>query len=54
MDSYWGKLARMYGDHAVVGKWAVSLEEDGVDNLRGSAVPSVDALVENVLAEVQS
>ena len=54
LDSYWGKLARMYGDHAVVGKWAVSLEEDGVDNLRGSAVPSVDALVENVLAEVQS
>ena len=53
LDSYWGKLARMYGDHAVVGKWAVSLEEDGVDNLRGGAVPSVDALVENVLGEGQ-
>ena len=54
LDSYWGKLARMYGDDAVVGKWVVSLEEDGVDNLKGSAVPSVDTLVENVLAEVHS
>ena len=54
LDSYWGKLARMYGDDAVVGKWAVSLEEGGIDNLKGSAVLSVNALVGNVLAEVQS
>ena len=54
LDSYWGKLARMYGDDAVVGKWAVSLEEGGIDILKGSAVLSVNALVGNVLAEVQS
>ena len=53
LDSYWGKLVRMYGDEAVVGKWVVSLEEDGVDNLKASTVPSIDALVENVLTGTQ-
>ena len=54
LDSYWGKLARMYGDGAIVGKWVVSLEEDPVDNLKHSIVPSVSALVENVMAEALS
>lgn len=49
LDSYWGKLARMYGDDTVVGKWVVSLEEEGINNLKDSSVPSVDTLVENVL-----
>ena len=51
LDSYWGKLAGVYGDDAIVGKSSVSLDEDGIDNLKASAVRSVDALVENVLAE---
>ena len=46
-----GKLTGVYGDDAIVGKSSVSLEEDGVDNLKTSAVRSVDALVENVLAK---
>ncbi|MCY4089569.1 MAG: type I-E CRISPR-associated protein Cas7/Cse4/CasC [Caldilineaceae bacterium] len=53
LDSYWGKLTRVYGDNTIVGKSSVSLEEDGVDNLKASAVRSVDALAENVLAETR-
>ena len=53
LDSYWGKLARVYGDDAIIGKWSVSLDDDGVENLKSSAVPSVDALVQNVLAEAR-
>ena len=53
LDSYWGKLAGVYGDDAIVGKSSVSLDEDGIDNLKASAVRSVDALVENVLAETR-
>ena len=53
LDSYWGKLARMYGDDDVVGKWVVSLEEDGINHLKASTVPSVDTLVENVLTGTQ-
>ena len=53
LDSYWGKLVKMYGDGAITGQWAVSLEDDGVDNLKASTVPSIDALVENVLAGTQ-
>ena len=53
LDSYWGKLTRVYGADAIVGKSSVSLEEDGIDNLKASAVRSVDALVENVLAETR-
>jgi CRISPR system Cascade subunit CasC len=53
LDSYWGKLARMYGGDAIVGKWAVSLEDNGVENLKDSIVPSINGLVENVLAEAR-
>lgn len=53
LDSYWGKLTRVYGEDTIVGKSSVSLEEDGLDNLKISTVRSVDALVENVLAETQ-
>jgi CRISPR system Cascade subunit CasC len=52
LDSYWGKLAKMYGDDAIVGKWALSSEEEGMDNLRSSLVPSINDLVGEVLAAV--
>ena len=50
LDSYWGKLSKMYGDSAIAGRWAVSLEESGVANLEKNLVPAVDTLVESVLA----
>ena len=52
LDSYWGKLAKMYGDDAIVGKWALSSEEEGMDNLRSSLVPSINDLVGEVLSAV--
>jgi CRISPR system Cascade subunit CasC len=54
LDSYWGKLTKMYGDGAVIGKWAVSLEEDCVANLKGDLVPNMEELVGNVLAAATS
>lgn len=49
LDCYWGKLAKMYGDDAIVGKWAVSLEENGVVNLKDDLVPTLKDMVGNVL-----
>ena len=54
LDSYWGKLAKMYGDDAIVGKWALSSEEEGMDNLKSSLVSSIDDLVREVLATVRN
>ena len=50
LDRYWGKLTKIYGDDAIVGTWAVALEEDGVDNLESSLVPNLDRLVQSVLS----
>ena len=41
----------MYGDGAIAGKWAVSIEESGAANLEGSLIPNIDSLLENVLAK---
>ena len=54
LDSYWGKLAKMYGNDAIVGKWALSSEEEGMDNLKSSLVSSIDDLVREVLATVRN
>lgn len=50
LDTYWGKLSRMYGDSAIRGKWAVSLDDDAVVNLRDDMVDDVSALTKRVLA----
>ena len=50
LDRYWGKLTKIYGDDAIVGNWAVALEEDSVDNLESSLVSNLDCLVRSVLA----
>ena len=52
LDSYWGKLAKMYGDDAITGKWALSSEEGGMDNLRSNLVPSINDLIGEVLSAV--
>ena len=52
LDSHWAKTARMYGEDAIVGKWALSLEDEGPENLRGDRVDSLGDLVEGVLEAV--
>ena len=48
-DSHWAKTARMYGEDAILGKWVLSLEEDGLDNLKSNRVVSLGDLVGRVL-----
>ncbi len=50
LDTYWGKLSRMYGDGTILGKWAVSLEDDTVINLQDDMVDDVSTLTQRVLA----
>ena len=50
LDDYWGKLSKVYGDGGILGKWAVSLEDNAVTNLQGNMVDSLDALMEGVTA----
>jgi CRISPR system Cascade subunit CasC len=49
LDGYWNKLARMYGDASVAGKWACTLEEPSLDALAKDKVDSVEQLVSKVL-----
>ena len=49
LDSHWGKTARMYGEDAIVGKWALSMEDEGPENLVSARVDSLGNLVERVL-----
>ena len=50
LDSHWARTARMYGEDAIVGKWALSMEDEGPENLGGDRVDSLGGLVERVLA----
>ena len=52
LDSHWAKTSRMYGEDAIVGKWALSMEDEGPENLRGDRVDSLGDLVEGVLKAV--
>lgn len=54
LDRYWSKLATIYGDDSIVGAWAISLEDDGIANLKGSLVSTLDDLVHSVLARAAS
>ncbi len=49
LDTYWGKLSKMYGESAILGKWAVSLDGDAVVGLKGNMVDDVDTLTQSVL-----
>ena len=52
LDSYWAKLKRIYGTDAIIGRWAVALDDDGIDHLRTNLVSDFDCLVESVLSAV--
>src|SRR5438874_9848236 len=45
LDTYWGCLAKMYGQRQIVGTWVCTLEEDGLTNLARGRVDGVDDLV---------
>ena len=49
LDTYWGKLSKMYGESAILGKWAVSLDGDAVACLKDNMVDDVGTLTQSVL-----
>ena len=50
LDGYWGKLAKMYGEQEIAGKWACSLDEAGLVALAPVRVDTVAELVAGVLS----
>ena len=49
LDSHWAKTARMYGEDAIEGKWVLSLDDEGLDNLRDHQVNNIGDLVGRIL-----
>jgi len=49
LDACWGKLAMMYGEKGILGKWVASTEREGLLQLAGSRVGNIDQLVDSVL-----
>lgn len=52
LDSYWGRLAKMYGAGGISGSWVCSLDGDGFQHLRDK-VESIDELVRNTVSAVK-
>lgn len=52
LDGYWGKLAAMYGERDIHGKWIATLEDGAVARLADARVSGVDDLVARVMAAV--
>ena len=53
LDQYWGRLASRYGEGDIVGRWAISLGDETLENLGESMVPDVERLVGYVMASVR-
>lgn len=53
LDRYWNDLTRMYGDRGIRRKVLCTHVDDALDHLKGSAVPSVTALIDSVLEAVR-
>ena len=53
LDRYWGSLARVYGEEDIIGRWAVSLGDEALENLGDSVEISVERLVANVMDSVR-
>ena len=53
LDHYWGRLVAMYGEEDIVGKWAVYLGDEALNNLGDSVEISVEQLVANVMDSVR-
>ena len=52
LDAYWGKLAAMYSERGIRGKWVATMEDEAVAQLAGAQVAGVDELVAQVMAAV--
>lgn len=52
LDRYWGRLASMYGEGGVVGKWVCALDDRGLEFLSSHLVDRVDDLVRNVVESI--
>ena len=52
LDAYWGKLAALYGEQGIAGKWCASLDGHGLHHLEAARVKSVTELLDNVMASV--
>ena len=49
LDTYWGKLSKMYGENGILGKWAVSLDGNAIACLKDNMVDDVGTLTQSVL-----
>jgi CRISPR system Cascade subunit CasC len=45
LDTYWGWVAKMYGEGQIVGKWVCALEDDRLTNLARDRADGVDNLI---------
>lgn len=52
LDAYWAKLAAMYGERGIRGRWVATLEDEAVVRLADARVPGVDDLIARVMATV--
>ena len=53
LDRYWGRLATIYGEEGIVAKWAVSLGDETLENLKDSVEASVEELIEGLMNSVR-
>jgi len=59
LDDHWGKIARMYGERQIAGKWLCMVDDETgerdtptagtLSHLRDAAVPSIDDLMERAM-----
>ena len=53
LDSYWGRLSRMYGDGGVTGGWLCTTEDGCLDRLAAYRVDNLDRLVDGMLEGIR-
>ncbi len=46
LDDYWSRVARMYGEEQIVGKWLCTLDDTGLATLGDARVDSIGVLIE--------
>ena len=52
LDRYWGRVASVYGEDGIVGKWVCALDDRGLEFLSAHLVDRVDHLVQNVTESI--
>lgn len=48
LDSYWGRLSRMYGDGGVTGQWLCTTEDGCLEQLADARLDRLDQLVDGL------